>query len=229
MEQNRPLQIAIDGPVGSGKGTLAVALAKKLQAIHIYTGGMYRALALACIRSGIDLQSEEAVYDVLKKCDIDLRVEDDSPLTKVFLNGEDVTHEIFFPEVSNDTPIVAAYKKVREEMVERQKKIAHGKKGVIEGRDIATHVIPHADLKIYLTASVEERANRRYQQLLDKEVKVSYDEVKQDVIQRDTTDSNRDHAPLMISDDSVVIDTTHDKVENTVDKVLDELKKRNLL
>jgi cytidylate kinase len=100
--ENNNLQIAIDGPVGSGKGTLAVALAKELNAVHIYTGGMWRALALACLRAKIDIHNEDEVLDILKKSDIDLRIESDSPLTKVFLNGEDVTNEIFFPEVSNN-------------------------------------------------------------------------------------------------------------------------------
>ncbi len=228
QEKGKPLQIAIDGPVGSGKGTLAVALAKKLHATHIYTGGMYRALALAVLRSGIDIHNEEQVFEILKNSNIDLRVEDGSPLTRIFLNDEDVTNEIFLPEVSNNTPIVAAFKSVREEMVNRQRVIAHGRKGVIEGRDIATHVSPNADLKIYLTASIEERANRRYKQLRDKSVPITFEEVKQDVLERDRKDSEREHAPLAAASDAVVIDTTHDTIEDTVEKVMDELKKRNL-
>ncbi len=229
MENNRLLQIAIDGPVGSGKGTLAVALAKELNAVHIYTGGMWRALALACIRENIDIKNEDAVLEELNKSDIDLRIEEDSPLTKVFLNNEDVTNEIFFPNVSNSTPIVAAHKRVREEMAERQKKVAHGKKGVIEGRDIATHIIPHADLKIYLTATVDERAKRRFNQLREKNVNITFDEVKQDVIERDRADSDRDHAPLVVSHDSFIVDTSNDTVDDTVKKVIDELKKRQLV
>lgn len=231
MEQNqiRPLQIAIDGPVGSGKGTLAVALAKELHAIHIYTGGMYRALALAVQRKEIDIHDENAVFEVLQKSDIDLRIEGDSPLTRVFLNGEDISNEIFFPEVSNSTPVVAAYKSVREEMVKRQQTIAHGRRGIIEGRDIATHVIPNADLKIYLTATVEERARRRFEQLKEKNVNISYDEVKQDVLERDKADSNREHAPLAVQKDAFVIDTTTDTIEDTVTKVKDELVKRGLI
>src|SRR5689334_14333216 len=131
MENTRPLQIAIDGPVGSGKGTLAVALSKKLHAIHIYTGGMYRALTLACIKEGIDINNEDQVIYVLGKSHIDLSIDEDSPLTKVFLNGENVENEIFLPDVSNKTPIVSAHKRVREEMVKRQQDIARGKKGII--------------------------------------------------------------------------------------------------
>jgi cytidylate kinase len=227
--ENNNLQIAIDGPVGSGKGTLAVALAKELNAVHIYTGGMWRALALACLRAKIDIHNEDEVLDILKKSDIDIRIESDSPLTKVFLNGEDVTNEIFFPEVSNNTPIVAAHEKVRVEMAKLQRNIAQGKKGVIEGRDVATHIIPNANLKIYLTASVDERANRRYKQLREKKVDISYEDVRRDVIERDRADSEREYAPLVISPDSVVVDTSHDTIEDTVNKVKEELKNRNLL
>ncbi|MDO8269385.1 MAG: (d)CMP kinase [Candidatus Levybacteria bacterium] len=229
MDNNRPLQIAIDGPVGSGKGTLAVALAKELNATHIYTGGMWRALALACLRVHVDMDNEEQVLDVLRKSNIDLRIDSDTPLTKVFLDGEDVTNEIFFPEVSNATPTVAAHKQVRIVMAELQKKIAYGKKGVIEGRDVATHIIPNADLKIYLTASVDERANRRYKQLREKHVEISYNEVRDDVVERDRADSQREHAPLVISPDSVVIDTSNDTIEDTVNKVKKELRNRNLI
>lgn len=229
MNEQRPLQIAIDGPVGSGKGTLAVALAKELDAVHIYTGGMWRALTLACLRENIDIHDEKSVLEVLKRSNIDLRIEEDSPLTKVFLNGEDVTNEIFFPDVSNNTPIVAAHKSVRFEMAELQRNISHGKKGVIEGRDVATHIIPDAHLKIYLTASVDERANRRYKQLREKKVEITYEEVKKDVIERDRADSQRDQAPLVISPDSVIVDTSHDTIEDTVNKVKSELQRRNLI
>lgn len=226
---HKKLQIAIDGPVGSGKGTLAVALAKELNAIHIYTGGMWRALTLACLRENIDISDETKVLEVFRRSDIDLRIENDSPLTKVYLNDEDVTDEIFFPEVSNNTPIVAAHKNVRHEMAELQRSISYGKKGVIEGRDVATHIIPDADLKIFLTASVDERANRRYKQLREKHVDIAYDEVRRDVVERDRADSQRDHAPLVISPDSVVVDTSNDTIEDTVNKVKTELLRRNLL
>lgn len=235
MEENsgsvtgKHLQIAIDGPVGSGKGTLAVALAKELHAIHIYTGGMWRALTLACMRENVDIHDENAVLEVLRKTNIDLRIEENSPLTKVFLNGEDVTNEIFFPNVSNNTPIVAAYKKVRSEMAELQRKITHGKKGVIEGRDVATHIIPDADLKIYLTATVDERVRRRLSQFQEKNVTLPYDEVKADIIERDRADSEREYAPLKISQDSFIVDTSNDTVEDTVEKVMSELKRRNLI
>jgi len=229
INTNKPLQIAIDGTVGSGKGTLAVALSKIVKATHIYTGGMYRALALACKRSGVDLDNVLQVMEVLNKSEIDLRVEDDSPLTRVFLNGEDVSEEIFFPQISNITPIVAAFEPVRKEMVERQKKIIEGKRGIIEGRDIATHVVPNADIKIYLTASVEVRARRRLDQLKAKHVDITLEDVIKDIEARDKADASREASPMEISEDSFVVDTSNDTVDDTVGKVMNELEKRGLL
>lgn len=229
INTDKPLQVAIDGPVGSGKGTLAVALSKTLKAVHIYTGGMWRALTLACIREGADLKNPSQVLDVLEKSNIDLRIDDDSPLTKVFLNGEDVSEEIFFPKISNATPTVAAHGIVREKMVHLQKKIVEGRRGIIEGRDIATHVVPNADIKIYLTASPEVRAKRRFDQLKQKHVDISYEEVLDDVVARDEADTNRLASPLGISEDSFVIDTSNDTVEDTVKKVINELERKGLL
>src|SRR3990167_3223284 len=151
--------IAIDGPVGVGKGTLAVALAKKLNALYVYTGGMYRALAFACLKEKVDLHDEEKVLDALSKSSIELKVDEIG--TRVYLNGKEVSSEIFLPEVSNAVPIVAAFEKIRKKMVLEQKKIAQeSDRVVIEGRNIATDVAPHADLKIYLTADIRVRTER---------------------------------------------------------------------
>jgi cytidylate kinase len=226
---NKITQIAIDGPVGSGKGTLAMELAKRLNAVHIYTGGMYRALALACQRASVNIYAEDEVYRVLQSITIDLKVNEDTFETVVILNGEDITDEIFLPEVSNATPIVAAFESVRAEMVSRQQALVVGKNCVIEGRDIASMVAPDADLKIYLTASVDERANRRYKQLQAKNADVTFDEVKRDVIGRDERDSKRNYSPLAATRDSIVIDTTHDTIEDTVGKVMEELNKQEIL
>lgn len=223
------LQIAIDGPVGSGKGTLAVALAKKLNAVHIYTGGMYRALALASKRAGIDLNDPSQVYRILNQNEINLKIEEGSAPTRVFLNDEDVSEEIFHSDISNITPIVAAHAIIRSEMVKRQKDLIEGRRGIIEGRDIATKVLPGADVKIYLTADVDERSKRRFEQLKEKHVDITLSEVKKDIIERDKKDTNREVSPMGISEDSLVIDTTHDTIEDTVEKVLNELKRKELL
>lgn len=218
--------IAIDGPVCSGKGTLSIALAKKLDILYLYTGGMYRALALACNRAGIDLDNEEEVLRILNSANLDLHVS--AGETKLFLGEEDVTSEIFEPEVSNQTPRVARHPRVREEMVKRQQKITEGQSAVIEGRDIASKVAPDADLKIHLTADVEVRAKRRLSQYQEKGIKKTFEQVLEETKERDRIDSEREASPLSIQDDSVIIDTTNDSTSDTVEKVLNILHEKDL-
>lgn len=219
--------IAIDGPVCSGKGTLSVALANKLNFIYLYTGGMYRTLTLACIRAGIDLNNEEKVLEILGSSNINLKV--GSGETKLFLGSEEVGDKIFDPSVSNETPIVAAHPKVREEMVKRQQAIVQGHSAVIEGRDVASVVAPNADLKIHLTAAVEMRAERRLSQYKEKGIDKTFDQVLEETKERDRKDSVREASPLSIHEDAVIIDTTNDTTQDTVDKVIEILNERELL
>lgn len=222
------LQIAIDGPVASGKGTLAVRLAKKINAFHIYSGGMYRALALACLRRNIDINDGAKVLDVLYQIEIGLRLGKDFH-TRILLDGEDVSGEIFFPEVSNITPITSKYPEVRHEMVNRQRELAKDRSVIMEGRDITTVVLPNADLKVFLTADIDIRAKRRLDQLEDKNANIDFETVKKDIEKRDMADTVRDASPLTQADDAFAIDTSNDTIEETVEKVLNELKKRGLL
>jgi len=222
------IQIAIDGPAGSGKGTLALILAKKLNAIHIYTGGMYRALALYCLRNKLDISNEEDVVAALENIEIDLKTNSDST-TRIILNNEDITEDITLIEVSNAVPVVSKYEKVRVLMVKKQRQIADGKKSIMEGRDIATVVLPNADLKIFLDADVDIRAQRRFDQLKDKNPNISIEDIKRDVTERDRKDEQRSFSPLKPTEDSFIIDTTNDKVGDTVEKVMSELKNRRLL
>lgn len=219
--------IAIDGPVGVGKGTLAIALAKKLNAVHIYTGGMYRALALACLEQNVDLHDEKKVLQLLQKSNIELEISPNG--TRVFLNGEEVTSEIFTPKVSNVTPIIAAFASVRREMVLRQKKLIKGQSVVIEGRDIATDVSPNADFKVYLTAALSVRARRRFEQFARKDVDITYDDVVRETRERDRMDTRRKASPLTITPDSYILDTTDLTVEETVEKVMKKLEETNIL
>ncbi|MCL4418845.1 (d)CMP kinase [Patescibacteria group bacterium] len=226
MKKN--FSIAIDGPVGVGKGTLAVALAKKLNALYVYTGGMYRALAFACLREGIDTHNEEKVWTVLSKNSIELKV--DQIGTRVYLNGEEISNKIFQPEVSSTVPIVAAFKKIREKMVLEQKRIAQGShRVVIEGRDIATDVAPYADFKIFLTAEIKTRAERRYKQLIKRGLKTTLEDVLRETEKRDKLDMEREASPLTVSKDAYFLDTTNLTIEQTIDRVMDKLKEKGIV
>ncbi|MBI2195677.1 MAG: (d)CMP kinase [Candidatus Levybacteria bacterium] len=224
--ENKNFIIAIDGPVGSGKGTLAVALAKKLNALYVYTGGMYRALALKCLRANINLENEEAVLQILNNTKIELGPTEYT--TKVILDEEDVSSEIFSPKVGKVVPIVAAHKKVRKEMVQRQKKLINQGNIVIEGRDISTDVSPEADIKIYLTADLETRAKRRQAQYKKRGIDMSLGEIINEVEERDSKDMERTASPLTVTEDALVIDTTNDTIEQTVNKVMEKLREKGI-
>lgn len=229
MSEKR-ITIAIDGPVGVGKGTLALTLAKRLNAEYLYTGGMYRALALACLRGKVDLNNEEAVFNLLKNISIELKLIEHKNRfdTQVFLDGADVSSDIFLPEVSSKTAVVAAFSRVRKEMVIRQKKIAQGKNIVVEGRDISTDVLPEANLKIYLTADINIRVERRLKQLKERGVNVSFEDVLREIQERDRRDQERLASPLMIVPGAYVLDTTNLTIEQTVEKVMEKLKEKSL-
>lgn len=224
---NKKLVIAIDGPVGVGKGTLAVGLAKKLGAQYLYTGGMYRALTLACLMNKLDIHDEKKVLDLLKKNLIEIKLTNLE--TRVFVEGEEVTDEIFSPQVTKNVPIVAAHPRVRREMVHRQKKIVEGVNIIVEGRDSATDVVPHADLKIYLTADVNVRAQRRLKQVQKRGLNTPFEEVLREVELRDRQDMERTASPLIIVPDAYVIDTTNLTIDETVEKVMNKLREKGLI
>lgn len=226
MNKNK-LVIAIDGPVGVGKGTLAVKLAKKLNAEYLYTGGMYRALALACLTEKVDIHDEEKVFDLLNKISIEVKVTDLE--TRIFIDGKEVSDKIFSPEVNAKVPVVAAYSRIRKEMVYRQKKMSEGKNIIIEGRDSTTDVAPSADLKIYLTADVNVRAQRRLKQLQKRGLNTPFEEVLREANLRDKKDMERKASPLQIVPDAYVIDTTNLTIDETVEKVMNKLQEKGLL
>ncbi len=226
-----PLQIAIDGPVASGKGEIAGRLAQSLGALYIYTGAMYRALALAGIRAGISPNDASAIIGLLSGISIDMTVpEADSAFPyKVLLDGKDVTREIQSQEVAQGASDVGTIPTVRQWMVARQREMARGKSVVMEGRDIAIRVLPDAQLKIYLTASLEERSRRRFQQWQSQGLSKTLEETIEDTRQRDAQDMSRQTDPLQKLPDAWELDTTHMSPDEVVDAIRAELKKRNIL
>ena len=225
------LQIAIDGPVAAGKGDIAARLAKELQLLYIYTGAMYRMLALACITDGVSTRDEHGVYEVLKKSSIELAIppkgSKESFIAK--LNNVDVTERIMEPDVAAGASDVAVFPSVRKEMVRRQQQIADDKSVVMEGRDIGLRVLPNAQLKIFLTASLEERARIRFDQWKQKGIVVSMDEVLKETKIRDDQDTKRATDPLQKLSDAWELDSTTLSQEEVVHAIIKELKKRKLV
>lgn len=210
--------IAIDGPAGAGKSTIAKKVSAKLGYIYLDTGAMYRAVALKALQAGIDTKNQQALADIMEKLDIAIAHEDN--LQKIFLDGVDVSEAIRTAEVSSGASNVAAFPEVRLKMVELQRKIASGADVVMDGRDIGSYVLPNADLKIFLTASVEERAGRRFNELLRKGQQVTYEAVRQEMVQRDKNDSTRALAPLVKVPDAIEIDSTALEIDEVVEKII---------
>lgn len=218
------LKIAIDGPAGSGKSTTAKLVAKALGLLPIDTGAMYRAVALKVLREKIDPHDEEKVVEIAGKVNIEQKLENGEIHT--YLDGEDVSTAIRTPEVNNTVSIISAYPGVRKKMVELQRKLAKAGGVVLEGRDIGTVVLPDADLKVYMIASLEERARRRLKELKEKGMDVSLEDVKQEILMRDEMDSKREYSPLKIPEDAFILDTTNLTVEEQVEKILKEVERR---
>lgn len=222
--------IAIDGPVASGKGTLAVGLAKKLNALYVYTGAMYRALALACLSEYVDIDDEEKVLNFFKTISIELKEPEHGQKRTftVLLNKEDVSDKIHEKMIDETVPIVAAMPSIREKMVQLQKKLGEGRNVVMEGRDITIDVLPNADLKIYLTASLEERTRRRYSQLKKRGDERSFKQIQDEIKERDKKDFTRGASPLTVLKDAMILDTTNLSIEETIEKVMEELSKKGI-
>lgn len=210
--------IAIDGPAGAGKSTIAKIVAKELGFIYVDTGAMYRTLALACFRDGINTTDEDAVVAKCESVEVTLGYEDGTQ--KVYLNGEDVSAEIRREEIGNLTSAIAVYPGVRKILVALQKDLASKKDVVMDGRDIGTAVLPNADLKIYLTASVETRAKRRYDELIEKGQTCDLKEIEKDIEDRDYRDMNREVSPLSQADDAVLVDSSDMTIDEVVAKII---------
>ena len=221
------LIIAIDGPSAAGKSTLAKRLAQDLGFTYLDTGGMYRALALKVLREGIDISNDESVTELIGRTDIDL-VATDGKL-KVLLDGEDVSHEIRTPEVSQTASKASALKVVRRWMLVLQRGFGRRGNVVAEGRDIGTVVFPDAEVKIYLDATVQERARRRVEELRKAGRQVSLDETLREMGERDKRDSERDLAPLRKANDAIAIDCTSLDAEALAQRVMQQIRKKALV
>lgn len=212
--------IAIDGPAASGKSTTAKLTAEKLNYIHVDTGAMYRALTLKIIKDNIDPEDESSVYNAIRDCNIEF--ERKSKVTKVLLNSEDVTETIRTKEVTAAVSAVSSYKRVRDLMVEQQRKLCTDGGVVLEGRDIGTVVVPNADLKIFMIASIEERAKRRQKELAEKGTTADVEDLIKEINERDAKDSNRTESPLKKADDGIILDTSNLTINQQVDFIVNK-------
>jgi len=210
--------IAIDGPAGAGKSTIAKKIAKQMNYIYVDTGAMYRAMALFLIRNGVTKEDTEKIEQVCKKADISIEYRDGEQI--VLLNGENVNGLIRTEEVGNMASVSSANGKVREKLVQLQKELAKKADVVMDGRDIGTCVLPEADTKVYLTASSAVRAKRRFDELTQKGESCDLDKIEQDIIERDHRDMTREISPLKQAEDAVLVDSSDMTIDEVVEKVI---------
>lgn len=219
------IAIAIDGPAGAGKSTIAKMAAKELSFIYVDTGALYRAIGLCAYRNNIDSKDEEKIIEMLSTIKVELAFNDNKEQI-VLLNGEDVSSLIRTPEISMYASNVSAIPQVRAFLLDLQRNMAQTNNIIMDGRDIGTVVLPQAQVKIFLTASAEVRAKRRYDELIEKGMDVKYEDVLSDVVTRDYNDSHRETAPLKPADDSVIVDTSDLDLQQSVDKLISIMKER---
>ena len=222
---NRRISVAIDGPAGAGKSSISKVVAKKLGYLYIDTGAMYRGITWALLNAGISIDDVDAVEAALSKIQLELRVEETG--LSVWVNGTDVSQDIRTQYVTSHVSQVAAQKAVRTKLVEMQRDMASAGGVILDGRDIGSVVLPNAELKLYLTASVETRGHRRWLELKDSE-NISLEEVCRTVAERDAMDMNRKESPLVCVDDAVVVETDYLSIEETVQTLIDLIRKAEL-
>lgn len=214
IHDHKTISVAIDGPSGAGKSTIARVLAKELNFVYVDTGALYRTIGYYALRSGADPTMKSEVEPLLGELKVELRYMDG--VQHVYLNGEDVSDHIRTPEVSLAASAVSAIPEIRRFLFQMQRDMAAAYNVIMDGRDIGTVVLPNADLKVFLTASVEDRANRRYEELLSRKQTVKYEDVLNDMRKRDYDDTHRVIAPLKPAADAVVVDTTGNTLEESV-------------
>lgn len=209
--------IAIDGPAGAGKSTIARLLAKRKGYVYVDTGAMYRALALYFLEQGIRPEDREAVVDACRKAEVAISYE--NGVQQIYLNRRNVTSQIREEAVGNMASVTSAIPEVRARLLDLQRQLAKEQDVVMDGRDIGTYVLPEAQVKVYLTASVETRADRRYKELTEKGVSCDYEEIARDIHERDERDMNREVAPLRQAEDAVLVDSSDMTIEEVVEKI----------
>ena len=206
--------VAIDGPAGAGKSTIAKLVAKEKGYIYVDTGAMYRGLAIHFIKRGLKAEDIKGIVEACKDAEVSIVYEND--VQQIYLNGENVTAMLRTEEVGNMASKTSAIPAVREKLLELQRTQAREKDVIMDGRDIGTNILPNADVKIYLTASVETRATRRYKELLEKGENCVYEEIAQDIKERDERDMNREIAPLKQAEDAILVDSSEMTIEEVV-------------
>lgn len=217
--------VAIDGPAGSGKGTVTKIIAQKMGLINLDTGATYRCVALEALNHNLKVEDEDKIVELLDNINIEFKKDDE--IERVFLNGEDVTSKIRTKEVTQIVSQVSSIIPVRLHMVEVQRRMAKGKNVIMEGRDIGTYVFPNAEVKIYLDADVEERAKRRYKENQEKGIEMTYEEVIENIRKRDENDKNKPVGALKVADDAVIVDTTSKTIEEVVAEIEEIIKSRS--
>ena len=209
--------VAIDGPAGAGKSTIAKLVAKKKGYIYVDTGAMYRGLAIQFLKKKADPEDRQAVAEACRDAEVTIGYEDG--VQQIYLNGENVTGMLRTEEVGNMASKTSAIPEVREKLLELQRSLAREKDVIMDGRDIGTNILPNADVKIYLTASVETRARRRYDELKEKGTDCSLDEIARDIRERDERDMTREIAPLKKAEDAILVDSSDMTIQQVVDEI----------
>lgn len=220
----KKIKVAIDGPAAAGKSTVAKLVADQCAYIYIDTGAMYRAVTYMALQQQASVEDERALLRILSEIDIVLRPDQDGQ--KVYINGQDVTRQIRSREVTNHVSFVARHKQVREELVERQRKLAQAGGVVMDGRDIGTHVLPHAEVKVFLLATAEERAMRRHKENVQNGDPSNLEQLIEEIAERDRIDMNREVSPLKKAEDAIEIDTTSLTIAEVAEKILQLVKER---
>ena len=217
MEEKMGYNVAIDGPAGAGKSTIAKLVAKEKGYIYVDTGAMYRGLAIHFLKKGIDPENKEAVAKACQDAEVTIGYE--NGIQQIYLNGENVTEMLRTEEVGNMASKTSAIPEVREKLLDLQRSLAREKDVIMDGRDIGTNILPGADVKIYLTASVETRAERRYKELKEKGEKCDLAEISRDIRERDERDMTREIAPLKKAEDAVLVDSSDMTIKEVVDEI----------